>query len=99
MIGTEVVAPAKPDGCTILSLTASGVVVSVLREKLPYNLEREFHTDHQRRLIPDGAGCAGRVKSFADLVAAATFDGGHNLRVRGRHGERRSWNAASNLER
>src|SRR5438105_13819782 len=26
VIGTEVVARAKPDGCTILSLTASGVV-------------------------------------------------------------------------
>ena len=42
---------------------------------------------------------ASKLNSFADLVAAATFDGGHNLRVRGRHGERRSWNAASNLER
>jgi tripartite-type tricarboxylate transporter receptor subunit TctC len=40
MIGTDAVARSKPDGYTILSLTASGVVVSVLREKLSYSLER-----------------------------------------------------------
>jgi len=42
VIGTQAVARAKPDGYTILNLTASGVVVSVLREDLPYNLERDF---------------------------------------------------------
>ncbi|MFZ4288142.1 Bug family tripartite tricarboxylate transporter substrate binding protein [Variovorax sp. HJSM1_2] len=41
-IGTDFVAKAKPDGCTLLSLTASGVVITVLREKLPYNLQRDF---------------------------------------------------------
>jgi tripartite-type tricarboxylate transporter receptor subunit TctC len=101
MIGTEVIARAKPDGCTILSLAASGVVVSVLQEKLPYNLERDFTPIISVGSFPMvlAVPAASKLNSFADLVAAATFDGGHNLRVRGRHGERRSWNAASNLER
>lgn len=41
-IGTAAVARASPDGCTLLSLTASGVVASVLHERLPYSLERDF---------------------------------------------------------
>src|SRR5207249_8919788 len=72
-IGTEAVAKAKPDGCTILSLTASGVVVSVLQEKLPYNLERDF-----RPIISVGSfpmvlavPAASKLNSFADLIAAA----------------------------
>src|SRR5260370_14080416 len=36
VIGTEVVARAKPDGCTILSLAASGVGVAVLQATVAY---------------------------------------------------------------
>ena len=41
-IGADFVAKSKPDGCTILSLTTAGVVVSVLRDKMPYDLHRDF---------------------------------------------------------
>src|SRR6266699_1102326 len=78
VIGTEVVAKAKPDGCTILSLTASGVVVSVLQEKLPYNLERDFTpiigvgSFPMVLAVPVGS----KLNSFADLVAAITSTDG-----------------------
>src|ERR1700704_6530427 len=74
IIGTEVVARAKPDGCTILSLTASGVVVSVLQEKLPYNLERDFTPIISVGSFPMvlAVPAASKLNSFADLVAAVT---------------------------
>jgi len=73
VIGTEVVAKAKPDGCTILSLTASGVVASVLQEKLPYNLERDFAPIIGVGSFPMvmAVPAASKLKSFADVVAAA----------------------------
>ena len=42
VIGADFVAKAKPDGCTILSMTTAGIVVSVLRDKMPYDLQRDF---------------------------------------------------------
>ena len=73
VIGTEAVARAKPDGCTILSLTASGVVVSVLQEKLPYNLERDFAPIISVGSFPMvlAVPVASKLNSFTDLVAAA----------------------------
>jgi tripartite-type tricarboxylate transporter receptor subunit TctC len=73
VIGTEAVARAKPDGCTILSLTASGVVVSVLQEKLPYNLERDFTPIIGVGSFPMvlAVPVASKLSSFADVVAAA----------------------------
>jgi tripartite-type tricarboxylate transporter receptor subunit TctC len=73
VIGTEAVARAKPDGCTILSLTASGVVVSVLQEKLPYNLQRDFAPIISVGSFPMvlAVPVASKLNSFADLVAAA----------------------------
>jgi len=73
MIGTDAVARSKPDGYTILSLTASGVVVSVLREKLPYSLERDFTPIISVGSFPMAltVSAASNIKSFADLVAAA----------------------------
>lgn len=71
-IGTSIVAKSKPDGCTILSLTSSGVIVSVLRN-LPYDLHRDF--------VPMlGIGsfplvltvpAASKINSIADIRAAA----------------------------
>jgi len=74
MIGTDAVARSKPDGYTILSLTTSGVVVSVLREKLPYNLERDFTPIISVGSFPMAltVSAASNINSFADLVAAAT---------------------------
>ena len=72
-IGTDAVAKAKPDGCTILSLTASGVVVSVLREKLPYNLERDFTPIIGVGSFPMvmAVPVESKLNTFADVVAAA----------------------------
>jgi tripartite-type tricarboxylate transporter receptor subunit TctC len=74
VIGTDAVARSKPDGYTILSLTASGVVVSVLREKLPYSLERDFTPIISVGSFPMAltVSAASKINSFADLVAAAT---------------------------
>jgi tripartite-type tricarboxylate transporter receptor subunit TctC len=72
MIGTQAVAQSKPDGYTILSLTASGVVVSVLKENMPYDLQRDFipiigvGSFPMALIVPAGSN----IKSFADLVAA-----------------------------
>jgi tripartite-type tricarboxylate transporter receptor subunit TctC len=73
VIGTDLVAKAKPDGCTILSLTASGVVASVLKEKLPYSLERDFAPVIGIGSLPMvlAVPAGSKINSFADLVTAA----------------------------
>jgi tripartite-type tricarboxylate transporter receptor subunit TctC len=73
VIGTDAVARSKPDRYTILSLTTSGVVVSVLREKLPYNLERDFTPIISVGPFPMAltVSAGSNINSFADLVAAA----------------------------
>ncbi len=72
VIGTEAVARSKPDGCTILSMTASGVVVSVLQEKLPYNLERDFIPIISVGSFPMALAvpAESKLNTFEDLVAA-----------------------------
>ena len=42
IIGSEIAAKAAPDGYTLLIVTAQAVIVSVMYEKLPYNLIRDF---------------------------------------------------------
>jgi len=42
IIGSEIAAKAAPDGHTLLIVTAQAVIVSVMYEKLPYNLIRDF---------------------------------------------------------
>src|SRR5207302_1669090 len=73
VIGTDFVAKSKPDGCTILSLTASGVVVSVLREKLPYDLQRDFVPIIAVGSFPMvvAVSATSKINSFADLAKAA----------------------------
>jgi tripartite-type tricarboxylate transporter receptor subunit TctC len=72
-IGTDFVAKSKPDGCTILSLTASGVVVTVLREKLPYDLQRDFVPIITIGSFPMALAVAegSKIRSMADLANAA----------------------------
>lgn len=41
-IGTQTAARAEPDGYTILAFPSSGLAITVLRKKLPYNLEKDF---------------------------------------------------------
>lgn len=42
IIGAEIASKAAPDGHTLLIVTAQAVIVSVMYEKLPYNLIRDF---------------------------------------------------------
>jgi tripartite-type tricarboxylate transporter receptor subunit TctC len=72
-IGTNYVARSKADGCTLLSLTASGVVASVLRNNLPYNLTSDFTPILSLGSFPMvlTVPAASSIKSFADLLAAA----------------------------
>lgn len=78
VIGTEFVATSKPDGCTILSLTASGIVISVLRDRMPYSLERDFAPIIGIGSFPMTLSVVGTspIKSLADLAAAAKQPGG-----------------------
>lgn len=42
IVGTEIASKSAPDGHTLLIVTSQAVIVSVMYEKLPYNLVRDF---------------------------------------------------------
>jgi tripartite-type tricarboxylate transporter receptor subunit TctC len=42
IVGTEIASKAAPDGHTLVIVTAQAVIVSVMYEKLPFNLIRDF---------------------------------------------------------
>lgn len=42
MIGVQAVATSAPDGYTILGLPSSGLALTLVRKKLPYNLDTDF---------------------------------------------------------
>jgi tripartite-type tricarboxylate transporter receptor subunit TctC len=42
IIGAEIASKAAPDGHTLVILTSQAVIVSVMYDKLPYNLTRDF---------------------------------------------------------
>jgi tripartite-type tricarboxylate transporter receptor subunit TctC len=42
IVGTEIASKAAPDGHTLLIVTSQAVIVSVMYEKLPYSLMRDF---------------------------------------------------------
>jgi tripartite-type tricarboxylate transporter receptor subunit TctC len=79
-IGTAVVAASKPDGCTLLNLTTSGVVASVMGGKLPYDLERDFKPVVSVGSFPMALSVPmnSNIHSFSDLVAAAKAPAGLN---------------------
>lgn len=79
-IGTAVVATSKPDGCTLLNLTTSGVVASVMGTKLPYSLERDFKPVVAVGSFPMALSVPvnSSIHSFSDLVAAARSSAGLN---------------------
>lgn len=72
-IGTNFVAKSEPDGCTILSLTASGVVISVLRPNLPYDLMHDFVPIMGVGSFPMvlAVPAASNLNSIEDLAKAA----------------------------
>ncbi|AZG07849.1 tripartite tricarboxylate transporter substrate binding protein [Pigmentiphaga sp. H8] len=72
-IGTDIVAKAAPDGCTVLSLTTSGVVASILMPKLAYDLQRDFVPILGIGSFPMVAvvSVGSKIQSFADLEKAA----------------------------
>ncbi|MBK8739877.1 MAG: tripartite tricarboxylate transporter substrate binding protein [Betaproteobacteria bacterium] len=85
MIGTAAAARAKPDGCTILHLTTSGVVASVMRDNLPFSLERDFTAVVGVGSFPLAlsVNAKSRIKTFGDLVAATKAGGGLNYSTGG----------------
>ena len=79
-IGTAAVATSNPDGCTILNLTASGVVASVMRSDLPYHLERDFTPVVGVGSFPMTLTvlATSKIQSFGDFVAQAKTSQGLN---------------------
>lgn len=84
-IGTAAVAKAKPDGCTNLQLTASGVVASVMRNNLPYDLERDFTPVVGVGSLPMvlAVPATSKIRFFSDFVAAAKTSDGLNYATGG----------------
>jgi tripartite-type tricarboxylate transporter receptor subunit TctC len=78
VIGTQAVARSEPDGYTILNLTTSGVVQTVLQERLPYNLERDFVPIIGIGYFPMVLAVSGtsNIRSLSDLASIARSPAG-----------------------
>jgi tripartite-type tricarboxylate transporter receptor subunit TctC len=72
-IGTTAVARAEPDGYTLLSLPSSGLVQTVLRARLPYDLTRDFAPVLGIGSIPLVlvAAASSNIRTLDDLRRAA----------------------------
>ncbi|NYT60590.1 tripartite tricarboxylate transporter substrate binding protein [Alcaligenaceae bacterium] len=72
-IGTANVARSTPDGCTMLSLTASGVVASVFLDKLPYELTRDLRPIAKIGSVPMALAVpiGSNINSIDDLAKIA----------------------------
>lgn len=77
-IGTANVARSTPDGCTILSLTASGVVASVFLDNLPYELTRDLRPIAGIGSVPMALAVPNdaNINSIDDLAKMAKSPGG-----------------------
>jgi tripartite-type tricarboxylate transporter receptor subunit TctC len=73
VIGTQSVARAEPNGYTLLNLTTSGVVQTVLQDKLPYNLERDLVPVIGIGYFPMvlAVSAASNIRSMDDLATIA----------------------------
>ncbi|ROR17932.1 tripartite-type tricarboxylate transporter receptor subunit TctC [Comamonas sp. BIGb0124] len=71
-LGANYVAKSRPDGCTVLTLTAAGVVASVYRDKLPYNLNTDFVPVSSVGSFPMviAVSTGSNLRNFQDVVAA-----------------------------
>lgn len=79
-IGNAVVAAAKPDGCTILEFTVSGLIAGLMRNDLPYNTERDLQPVIGTGSFPMTlvVNANSGLRSYQDLAAAAKAKGGLN---------------------
>jgi tripartite-type tricarboxylate transporter receptor subunit TctC len=70
-IGTNLVVRSRPDGCTILSMTTSGLIISVLREKLPYDLSKDLSPVLSVGSFPMviAVPASSKIQSLTDLIA------------------------------
>lgn len=70
-IGTQLVVRSRPDGCTVLSMTSSGLIVSVLREKMPYDLSTDLTPVIGVGSFPMvlAVPTASKIQSIQDLIA------------------------------
>lgn len=73
ILATELLAHAKPDGYTILMVTASFAVNAAVRKPLPFDPDRDFIPVAQFAYTPDivVVNADSSIKSIADLVAQA----------------------------
>lgn len=77
-IGTTFAARSEPDGYTILSLTSSGIVATLLQERLGYQLDRDFVPIIGVGSFPMALAISNQsnVRSIQDLAAAAKSERG-----------------------
>jgi len=77
-IGTNFVARADPDGYTLLSMASVGVVQTVLRRRLPYDLARDFAPVAGVGSIPLAlvVSSASGIRSMEELRQAARSGNG-----------------------
>jgi tripartite-type tricarboxylate transporter receptor subunit TctC len=80
VIGTQAAARAEPDGYTLLNLTTSGVVQTVLQERLPYDLNRDFVPVIGVGYFPMvlAVSTSSNIRSIDDLRARARRPAGVN---------------------
>jgi tripartite-type tricarboxylate transporter receptor subunit TctC len=80
VIGTQAVAQSAPDGYTLLNLTTSGVVQTVLQNKLPYSLSEGFVPVIGIGYFPMviAVSASSSIRSIADLQASARRPNGIN---------------------
>lgn len=73
IVGSEIVARARPDGYTFLMITTTFAINPGLRSKLPYDPERDFtpvtQIDAVYNILVTGA--SSPLASIADLIATA----------------------------
>jgi tripartite-type tricarboxylate transporter receptor subunit TctC len=78
VIGTQAAARSEPDGYTLFNLTTSGVVQTVLQEKLPYSLSTDFVPIVGIGFFPMviAVSATSGIRTLSDLQARASVANG-----------------------
>jgi tripartite-type tricarboxylate transporter receptor subunit TctC len=73
VIGSQAAARARPDGHTLLQITAAALIITTMQDNLPYSLERDFVPIVGVGSFPTALATSGRsnIRSVQDLVAVA----------------------------